>query len=608
MSKMKPYKSFFKMPNTTAILKILKRSGTEVIRNGNTVSVLDKDTFSVMRNLQFLNLNLFKRNYKFVIRNGCFNNLFQLRSLNLGLCDFFDSDNCSYFSDLKNLEILELTLSKKLTNPNIFVGLSNLIELNFSYNAEFDLENISFEPLIKLQILFITLNNVKSNFFKGLSNLKHLYIKSNIYNGQLKQFRQPSLKFIEREAFNGLEKLLKLDLSGNQLDRLESCIFENLSNLKELNLADSNQLKIIDNDAFKGLFSLEKLDLNGINFDLLNQSIFTYLISLKTLNLETFYRNSAKNPFRCLANLNSVQSNINFIKELSCKQMERVQVESGDFHNAIKEINNFSCELKNFKLKLAVDKKSPNVDCDLLYQNSLQGLEMIKHLTINSSRGLEIESTTFKHLIHMESFDLTSKYLEIKEGNLHSLFQKNNNIEFISISLCDFFDIDSNFFENLENLKQLKMSWFIIETLKDKLFIYLKYLELLKITDIRYGIEMKLNEFTFYGLTKLKILNLEWNSIKSLNKNTFCHLINLVHLNLRQCNIKFVDLLAFTGLLKLEKLNLSNNNIEDMNSEHFKGLIRLKQLNLYKNPFIYKPNCIQFYKNLNIIDLDLIID
>ena len=148
----------------------------------------------------------------------------------------------------------------------------------------------------------------------------------------------------------------------------------------------------------------------------------------------------------------------------------------------------------------------------------------------------------------------------------------------------------------------------------DKIFEHLSSLETLDLSNSKFT-EPNLNEMIFYGLKNLKTLILKSTSglepddhdSLEIKDNTFIHLINLIHLDLSTCYLYNIDSNVFNGLSKLQVLNLSVNEIEEMTEEHFKGLISLKQLDLKGNRFVYRKDIAQFYENLNIKDLDLIV-
>lgn len=75
-------------------------------------------------------------------------------------------------------------------------------------------------------------------------------------------------------ALRNLKKLRYLDLSGNQIDCIESDTFAGLEgSLSQLILAD-NSIDSLPRDAFGSLPSLDTIDLSGNNIAYLDPSLF----------------------------------------------------------------------------------------------------------------------------------------------------------------------------------------------------------------------------------------------------------------------------------------------------------------------------------------------
>ena len=77
---------------------------------------------------------------------------------------------------------------------------------------------------------------------------------------------------IEKDAFNGLEKLEELDLSGNKITEIEKDAFNGLKNLEMLDLL-GNKLTSLPERIFKSLVNLEWVYLKGNNLTSLPEKI-----------------------------------------------------------------------------------------------------------------------------------------------------------------------------------------------------------------------------------------------------------------------------------------------------------------------------------------------
>ncbi|XP_041968519.1 protein slit isoform X2 [Aricia agestis] len=103
-------------------------------------------------------------------------------------------------------------------------------------------------------------NNISIIFQSDFQNLKDLKIL---------QLSENQIHTIERDAFLELNSLERLDLSRNELTAISRRTFRGLTALKSLHL-DGNQLKCIDEKALEHLKSLEVLTLNNNNLTYLS--------------------------------------------------------------------------------------------------------------------------------------------------------------------------------------------------------------------------------------------------------------------------------------------------------------------------------------------------
>ncbi|XP_045782105.1 protein slit [Maniola jurtina] len=103
-------------------------------------------------------------------------------------------------------------------------------------------------------------NNISIIFQSDFQNLKDLKIL---------QLSENQIHTIERDAFLELNALERLDLSRNELTAISRRTFRGLTALKSLHL-DGNQLKCIDEKALEHLKSLEVLTLNNNNLTYLS--------------------------------------------------------------------------------------------------------------------------------------------------------------------------------------------------------------------------------------------------------------------------------------------------------------------------------------------------
>ena len=194
------------------------------------------------------------------------------------------------FDGLVNLSTLDLSRNniRKLP-PGVFERLGNLKTLDVSWNSIERIQPGLFSDLATLQELRLQFNDIKEisrDLFKGLNQLAELHLHSNrltrlpgdVFADQ-GQLAYLSLGFndidgagLHRDVFRGLDKLLRLDLSGNPLgDSLPQDLYAHLKSLVQIYLSDAqlstvprfyNDMAWVDVDRNR-IASLEGVRLSG---------------------------------------------------------------------------------------------------------------------------------------------------------------------------------------------------------------------------------------------------------------------------------------------------------------------------------------------------------
>ncbi len=238
--------------------------------------------------IQYLNSHVF----------GRFTNLEQLYLDHNLLEDFYKYGYQDIFEGLNCLRSLDLSHNKISYLPeNLFSCLNNLRKLYLSYNKLTELptysgffsENTSiFFGLNKLEKLTLSNNYLEKfpkNSFLGLKKLKSLYLNNN----NLIEF--PVDFFGYSSVFSGLNDLQILDISGNALYTLPTNGFKGLNNLVKLYL-NKNSLRQLPTDflggtkVFSRLYNLKILDLSDNKLDSLPKDGFKDLGYLTDLYLQ----------------------------------------------------------------------------------------------------------------------------------------------------------------------------------------------------------------------------------------------------------------------------------------------------------------------------------
>ncbi|NXY80665.1 LRRC4 protein, partial [Glareola pratincola] len=196
----------------------------EVLQLGrNSIRQIEVGAFNGLASLN--TLELFD-NWLTVIPSGAFEYLSKLRELWLRN-NPIESIPSYAFNRVPSLMRLDLGELKKLEyiSEGAFEGLYNLKYLNLGMCNIRDMPNLT--PLVGLEELEMSGNNfpaIKPGSFRGLKSLKKLWIMNS------------QVSLVERNAFDDLTALVELNLAHNNLSSLPHDLFAPLRYLVELHL------------------------------------------------------------------------------------------------------------------------------------------------------------------------------------------------------------------------------------------------------------------------------------------------------------------------------------------------------------------------------------
>lgn len=157
------------------------------------------------------------------------------------------------------------------------IELPNLIYLDMSENNLPEVEKYWFAGLSSLKTL--KLKSVK------LRSIDFVRFKNNLFNLESLDVSLNELTRLDNEIFVNINKLKKLNLNYNHISDLKPHVFQSLSRLESLKLKNIGSIGNIYKEVFYGLNNLTDLDLgyNGLNS--IHQETFIHVVNLVSLDL-----------------------------------------------------------------------------------------------------------------------------------------------------------------------------------------------------------------------------------------------------------------------------------------------------------------------------------
>ncbi|KAF8778859.1 Protein toll like protein [Argiope bruennichi] len=273
----------------------------EIYLKENNLKSID-DAFQRDIKLEILDLN---SNPLKQISNSAFNtHVKQLRILILSRCELTFLLP-TVFRSLSKLEKLDLSFNHLESLPvEIFHGLYNLIEVDLKENQMTYLGEV-FSYNYRLESIMLSSNNLHSveNIFHGLGYLKSLDLRYN------------KLRVITETDFSTTLSMQSLQLTKNNIYRIDSNAFLNLAELRNLSL-DYNKLMVL-NGSLRNTPELQTLSLHHNRLQVIDASEMSNLKKLKILNLSYNNLTNVHKAFENLAQLEFLNMNNNKLTTIS---------------------------------------------------------------------------------------------------------------------------------------------------------------------------------------------------------------------------------------------------------------------------------------------------
>lgn len=491
---------------------------------------------------------------------------------------------------------------------SLHVQCSEILFFESTLTAQTEKTSGKHANLAKLRDLVIDkckIRQIPAHAFENFKDLKRLHVTTR--NSEWSAMTME----INEQAFAGLNELIELDLSDNNIWSTKTDTFCSLYSLKTLNLtknhlqnlktigfADSlreqnlsvkscnlvieildlsyNDLIVVTDNSLSKLRSLTKLLLQNNAISTLEDGAFGGLLSLQVLNLSSNFMNSIPpdlfSDTRSLQVINLSNNTINVLHPGLFGGLDQLQI---------------------------LDLSQNELTSQWINKGTFVGLLRMVILNLSNNRLYKVDRYTFQDLyslqkLNLEHNDITSieEHAFVELRNLHSLTLSNNKLVHIHPHLFTdlhvlhelFVDnnkikhIDDSAFDNMTTIEDLGLSDNFLSSIPSSI----RKLRSLKSLDIGNNNITHLNRENFRDLSELYGLRLVDNKITYLNEDTFEYLPQLQVLNLASNKIKHVAKSCFRVNINLKLLRMDGNEITNFDGI-FSTLDTLVWLNMSAN-------------------------
>ncbi|XP_022189330.2 toll-like receptor 3 isoform X2 [Nilaparvata lugens] len=476
------------------------------------------------------------------------------------------------FQDLGNLSVLIIEGHKMKRIPTEAFGsgllATHLEELRLTKGELSEIPLAALAPCKKLKKLDLQGNHLftlQKNQFKGLRDVELLDLSFN------------NLTKLDGSFFGELSKLGWCNLSHNALTDLPRGVFARNSVLKSLNLA-YNKLTKLDSNSFRGMRFIRRLYLSDNLISNVGRGTFGTMARIGTIDLA---RNKLKK--------------IDFQMFHELRYIEVIDVSE----NMVDEIEGFAFKdlyLVHMNLshnKITKIKKDAFVNCanitvlDLSY-NKLEDIQSKAFDEISYATELQLSFNLLTDLLQVPLANMTGlKILNVTNNRLTKIpkntFPKLYELHTIDVSRNFIKDIAVGVFQTLFGLRWLDLSYNSLNEIQSGTF---GTLPTLLYMNLEHNHLEKISNAAFNRLTSLRTLNLMNNSISKI----FEIPISLAKLDLSENSIEEMPPSTWPSMNSLLELNLSNNILGDsLESGSFSHLLTLTKLDLSLNGISLPP-------------------
>ncbi|XP_011557532.3 toll-like receptor 6 [Plutella xylostella] len=466
--------------------------------------------------------------------------------------------------------------------------------------------------LPKMRDLFVDkckLRQIPARAFENFKDLKRLHVTT--HNSEWSAMTME----LHDQAFSGLNELIELNLSDNNIWSTKTETFCSLYSLKTLNLtrnhlqniktigfSDSiieqnlsvkscnlvlevldmsfNDLIVISDNSLSKLRSLSKLLLQNNAISTIEDRAFGGVVNLQVLNLSSNFLTSLPPDLfadtKLLKDINLSNNTINVMPPGLFEGLEHLQILDLSRNHLTSQWINKNTFVGLLRMVILNLSRNRLVKID---RYMFQDLYSLQKLNLEHNEISTIDEHSFEELRNLHSLTLSNNKLQHIHSHLfsdlhvlHELFIDNNKIK----------HIEDNAFDNMTTIEDLTLNDNLLNSIPSSM----RKLRSLRSLDIGTNNITHLYRENFRGLSELFGLRLVDNKVTFLNEDTFEHLPQLQVLNLASNKINHVSPGCFRKNINLKLLRMDGNEINKFDGI-FNTLDTLVWLNMSENKITF---------------------
>ena len=519
--------------------------------------------------------------------------------------------------------------------PNTFHGCSKLVDLDLEFNSITRIFDGAFNTLSSLKRLNLNNNNIKFQIddmaitsqhqpnlinghcypdtlcetdgvgaFTGLYNLEWLSIAKNECS-QLK-------KFFWGGTFDDLHRLKFLDLSYNELYRMDDFVFQNMTTLLELSFRGNGAISsgiTLSENTFVGLDQVYYLDFFFNSITHLHPEMLAHMRNLTVLDLS----------FNKIQSVNDIWWGL-ITQEYPESPIKKLNLEE----NLITKISAPSSTVPQFEGLTSVTYLNLNQNTiEDISNDAFSQMPQLKWLSMNINLMKRLRTDAFKGLNNLEYFSMTENI------DLHTIdpyaFSHFDFVTEIDLSVDILFmeahppaytAIGEHAFSNMTAVAEVNFKGLLLTEIGPYAFSNSPALKKLdfsrvgRVSDLNddgsSGTLQTLHSNCFGGLAAVASIDLSRNAIATIGTSLFKNSPALSEVLLNDNEIGVLSSRVFADTPALSSVDLTLNSLHTIASDAFDGATSITQLDLSRNaiaPTSFVSSAFAPLVNLDFLDL-----